>query len=56
MKKGFSVVLLFSRDRSFVHECSANFRSLFCPFFTDLFVKTARNRKIFAENCDFLSF
>ena len=33
VKKEFSIVLLFSRGTPFVHECSANFKSLFCPFF-----------------------
>ena len=55
MKKEFSIVLLFSGDSPFVHEYLANFRSLFSPFFM-FFVKTARNRKIFAENVNFLSF
>ena len=32
MKTGFLIVLLFSRDSPFVHECSANFRSLFAHF------------------------
>ena len=32
MKEEFSIVLLFSRGSSFVHECSANFRSRFGHF------------------------
>ena len=32
MKKEFSIVLLFSRDSPFVHECLANFRSLLVDF------------------------
>ena len=43
MKKEFSIVLLFSRSSPFVHECSANFRSLFAHFLW-FFVKTTRNR------------
>ena len=31
--KKFSIVLLFSRGSPFVHECSANFRSLFAHFY-----------------------
>ena len=41
MKKGFSVVLLFSGDSPFVDECSANFRSLFAHFLW-FFVKSTR--------------
>ena len=55
MKKEFSIVLLFSRGSPFVHECSANFRSLFAHFLW-FFVKTTRHCKVFAQNCDFLSF
>ena len=33
MKKELSIVLLFSRGGPFVHECSANFRSLFPIFY-----------------------
>ena len=33
MKKEFSIVLLFSRGTPFVHECSANFKSLFLSNF-----------------------
>ena len=36
MIKLFSIVLLFSRDSPFVHECSANFRSLFDGFSSKL--------------------
>ena len=55
MKKKFSIVLLFSRGSPFVHECSANFQSLFAHFLWFL-IKTARNRKFFSQNCDFLLF
>ena len=50
MKK-VSIVLLFSRGSPFVHECLANFRSLFAHLW--FLIKTTRNRKIFAQNCDF---
>ena len=43
MKKLFSIVLLFSRDRPFVHECSTNFRAHFLPIFEWSFIKTVRN-------------
>ena len=33
MRKGFSILLLFSRDSPFVHEGLVNFTSLFSPFF-----------------------
>ena len=33
MKKEFSIVLLFSLGSPFVHECSANFRSLLPIFY-----------------------
>ena len=33
MEKEFSIVLLFSHGNPFVHECSANFRSLFSHFY-----------------------
>ena len=39
MKKEFSIVLLFSRDSLFVHECLANFRSHFSLFSWFFFVK-----------------
>ena len=55
VKKEFSIALSFSRGSHFVHECSANFRSHFARFWW-FFVKTARNRKVFAQNCDFLLF
>ena len=42
---------MFLCDSSFVHEWSANFRSLFAHFLW-FFVKTTRHHKIFAENCD----
>ena len=52
MKKEFSIVQLFSLGIPFVHECSANFRSLVAHFLW-FFVKTTRNRKVFTQNCDF---
>ena len=54
MKKKFSIVLLFSRSIPFVHECSANFWSLFAHFLWFL-IKTTRNRKFFTQNCDFFN-
>ena len=48
MKKN-SIVLLFSLGSPFVHECSANFRSLVAHFLWFL-IKTTRNRKFFAQN------
>ena len=53
--KKFSIVLLFSCDSCFGHECSANFRSLFAHFWW-FFVKIAQYHKIFAETCDFFHF
>ena len=50
--KIFSIVLLFSCDGPFVHECSANFRSLFVHFLLFFFQITI-NRTFFAQNCDF---
>ena len=52
--KKFSIVLLFSCVSPFVHQSSVNFRSLFAHFLLS-FIKTTRNRKFFAQNCDFLS-
>ena len=55
MKKEFSIISLFSHGGPFVHECSAKFRSLFARF-SWFFVKTTRNREVFAQNCDFCLF
>ena len=49
----FSIVLLFSRGSPFVHECSANFRSLFAHFLWFL-IKTTRTRR--AERASNLTF
>ena len=54
MKKK-SIVLLFSRGSPFVHECSANFRSLFAHFLCFL-IKTARNRNFSLKIVIFFSF
>ena len=54
VKKGFSDCFHVTAS-PFVHECSANFRSLFSPFLL-VFRQNCQKSQIFAKNCDFLSF